>query len=57
MIIAAVAERNGCTVVTDNARDFAGIAFINPMRAGRKPGGKSRNRITMPGAKPPKISA
>lgn len=33
MIIAAVAERNGCTVVTDNERDFAGLGFINPMRA------------------------
>ena len=33
MIIAAVAESNGCTVVTDNERDFAGIASINPMRA------------------------
>jgi predicted nucleic acid-binding protein len=33
MIIAAVAECNGCMVVTDNERDFAGLAFINPMRA------------------------
>ena len=33
MIIAAVAQGNGCTVVTDNERDFAGLAFINPMRA------------------------
>lgn len=33
MIIAAVAERHGCTVVTDNERDFAGLAFINPMRS------------------------
>lgn len=32
MIIAAVAEANACTVVTDNARDFEGIEFINPMR-------------------------
>ncbi len=33
MIIAAVAECHDCTVVTDNERDFAGLAFINPMRA------------------------
>jgi predicted nucleic acid-binding protein len=33
MIIAAVAECHGCTVVTDNERDFAGLVFINPMRA------------------------
>jgi predicted nucleic acid-binding protein len=33
MIIAAVAQGNGCTVVTDNERDFAGLAFINPLRA------------------------
>jgi predicted nucleic acid-binding protein len=32
MIIAAVAETNGCVVVTDNERDFAGIDFINPLR-------------------------
>jgi hypothetical protein len=38
MIIAAVAEANGCVVVTDNERDFIGIGVINPMRAG-SPGG------------------
>jgi predicted nucleic acid-binding protein len=32
MIIAAVAEANGCTVVTDNERDFAGISVLNPLR-------------------------
>ena len=32
MIIAAVAEVNGCVVVTDNERDFAGIKVINPLR-------------------------
>jgi predicted nucleic acid-binding protein len=31
-IIAAVAEANGCVVVTDNERDFAGIEVLNPMR-------------------------
>lgn len=34
MIIAAVAEANGCVVVTDNERDFAGLTVINPMRDG-----------------------
>jgi len=33
MIIAATAMVNGCMVVTDNERDFAGVAFVNPMRA------------------------
>lgn len=31
-IIAAVAEANGCIVVTDNERDFAGVELINPLR-------------------------
>ncbi|CEF48474.1 unnamed protein product [uncultured bacterium] len=31
-IIAAVAEANGCVVVTDNERDFADIEIINPLR-------------------------
>jgi toxin FitB len=32
MIIAAVAEANGCIVVTDNAKDFRELEVINPMR-------------------------
>jgi predicted nucleic acid-binding protein len=32
MIVAAVAEANGCTVATDNARDFVGLPFVNPLR-------------------------
>jgi len=38
MIIAAVAEANGCVVVTDNEKDFAGLKFVNPLRddAGRR---------------------
>lgn len=32
MVIAAVAEAHSCMVVTDNERDFAGLAFINPLR-------------------------
>jgi predicted nucleic acid-binding protein len=31
-IIAAVAETNGCVLVTDNERDFADIELINPLR-------------------------
>ncbi len=33
-IIAAVAESNECTIVTDNERHFAGIDTINPLRSG-----------------------
>jgi predicted nucleic acid-binding protein len=32
-IIAAVAEANGCVVVTDNEKDFQGIKIINPLRS------------------------
>ena len=35
MIIAAVAEANGCLVVTDNEKDFTGLKFVNPLRARR----------------------
>jgi toxin FitB len=34
MMIAAVAEANGCVVVTDNEKDFAGIEVVNPLRGG-----------------------
>lgn len=34
MIIAAIAEANGCVVVTDNERDFAWIELLNPLRLG-----------------------
>jgi predicted nucleic acid-binding protein len=30
-IIAAVAETNGCLVVTDNEKDFQGVAVVNPL--------------------------
>lgn len=33
MIIASVATANGCVVVTDNEKGFAGTGFINPLRA------------------------
>jgi predicted nucleic acid-binding protein len=36
MIIAAIAEANGCVVVTDNEKDFAGTKFVNPLRTGRR---------------------
>jgi toxin FitB len=32
MIIAAVAEANGCVVVTANEKDFAGVTIVNPLR-------------------------
>lgn len=32
-IVAAIAQSNGCVVVTDNERDFKGIEMINPLRA------------------------
>jgi hypothetical protein len=32
-IIAAVAEAHGCTVVTNNEKDFAGVKIFNPLRA------------------------
>ncbi len=35
MIIAAVAEANGCIVVTGNEKDFAGIDIFTPLRAER----------------------
>jgi len=35
MIIAAVAEANGCLVVTDNEKDFIGLKFVNPLRSRR----------------------
>jgi predicted nucleic acid-binding protein len=31
-IIAAVAEANGCTVVTDNEKDFTGVQILNPLK-------------------------
>ncbi len=33
-IIAAVAEANGCVVVTDNVKDFRGVETLNPLRQG-----------------------
>jgi predicted nucleic acid-binding protein len=33
MIIAAVAEANGCVIVTENEKDFDRLKFVNPMRA------------------------
>ncbi|CUX64641.1 PilT domain-containing protein (fragment) [Agrobacterium sp. NCPPB 925] len=31
-IVAAIAQSNGCIVVTDNERDFHGVEIINPLR-------------------------
>jgi predicted nucleic acid-binding protein len=33
-IIAAVADANGCVVVTGNEKDFLGIEVVNPLRGG-----------------------
>jgi hypothetical protein len=33
MVVAAIAEVNDCVVVTDNAKDFAGVKIVNPLRA------------------------
>lgn len=33
MIVAATAAAHDCTVATDNERDFAGLPFLNPLRA------------------------
>jgi len=33
MIVAAIAEANGCVIVTDNEKDFTGLKFINPTRS------------------------
>jgi predicted nucleic acid-binding protein len=35
MIVAAIAEANGCIVVTDNEAHFAGLEIVNPMRIRR----------------------
>ena len=32
MIIAAVAGANGCVIVTDNERGFAGLQIVNPLK-------------------------
>jgi predicted nucleic acid-binding protein len=32
-IIAAVAEANGCIVVTNNEKDFPGVECVNPLRS------------------------
>ncbi len=34
MIVAAVAGANGCVIVTDNEKDFAGLQIFNPIRDG-----------------------
>ena len=39
-IIAAVAEANGCVVVTDNEKDFEGIEIVNPLRGDNNVGRK-----------------
>ena len=36
MVVAAIAEANGCIAVTGNETDFAGIGLANPLRDGRR---------------------
>jgi predicted nucleic acid-binding protein len=33
-VIAAIAQANGCVVVTDNEKDFVGVETLNPLRIG-----------------------
>jgi toxin FitB len=35
MIVAAVAEANGCVIATDNEKHFSGLGFVNPLRTGK----------------------
>jgi predicted nucleic acid-binding protein len=35
MIVAAVAEANGCVIVTDNEQHFSGLDFVNPLRTSK----------------------
>jgi predicted nucleic acid-binding protein len=35
MLIAAIAESQGCLIVTDNTRDFFGVETLNPLRTSR----------------------
>ena len=35
MLLAAIGEANNCIVVTDNEKHFAGLKFLNPLRAAR----------------------
>jgi len=32
MIVAAIAQVNGCIIATDNERDFVGLDVVNPLR-------------------------
>ena len=35
MIVAAVAEANGCVIATDNEKHFSGLDFVNPLRTSK----------------------
>ncbi len=35
MLLAAIGEANDCIVVTDNEKHFAGLKFLNPLRAAK----------------------
>ena len=36
MIVAAIAEANGCILVTDNEKHFAGMPILNPLRPAKQ---------------------
>ena len=36
IIIAAIAQSNGCIVVTENEKDFVGVEVLNPLRSGTR---------------------
>jgi len=35
MVVAAVAQANGCVIVTDNEKHFCGLDILNPLRPAR----------------------
>jgi toxin FitB len=35
MMVAAIAQANDCVIVTDNERDFDGLAYVNPLKGSR----------------------
>ncbi len=47
-IIAAVAEANGCVVVTNNEKDFPDVEWVNPLRSGAW----RRGKFSRQGAEP-----
>jgi toxin FitB len=42
MVDAAIAEANGCAVVTNNEKHFPGVRLLNPLRIARRRGSSDR---------------